>query len=187
MAKQLTIFEYLDYVRDRPRMYCNSIQDLAALIQGYYVALQLHGIVETVPEMGRHFNLWVCSKKGWSPVAGWTSGITNIAPSFEEHFDLFFELVDEYRQLRPVVVRRLVIDAQKYPASKGVVIGLGQNRESPMIVEAIQYQPEPLHFFRYHFASRIVDDWAFEVPVGDIQASIDQAVESLSAKLGVPS
>ena len=101
-----SVFSWLDGVRARPSMYIvdESLHDLENLLYGYYAGLGMHGVVENVPQMTYHFLDWLYWRTSWSTSRGWANAITNNARK-RRPLDVFFELVDRYRELRPVTLR----------------------------------------------------------------------------------
>lgn len=78
-------FTWLDRVRAGPGMYVDEenrpVRRLEALIHGYYTALSVHGIVESVPAMTNHFSTWLRRHTGWSLSRGWGAAIEENAAS----------------------------------------------------------------------------------------------------------
>ncbi len=124
-----TVFHWLDLVRARPGMYIlqNSIVELETMIWGYIAALQVHGMTENTPSMGRHFLTWVHRRTGWSTSSGWAVAIQENSGS-DDSLSVFFELVDEYRLLRPIERERA--------STQGFTLQL------------LQYDPADLYFIR---------------------------------------
>jgi hypothetical protein len=73
------VFEWLDRVRERPGMYVGEesrpIRQLECLVHGYYTALRMHKLVESVPAMSDHFSTWLRRRTGWSLAYGWGAAI----------------------------------------------------------------------------------------------------------------
>lgn len=119
-------------------------------VQGYCTALSAHAVDERVPSL-RHFSDWIRLKREWS-TCGWASAIVEAA----EHagrtpLQLFFELIDEYRQLIPKQLAYVRLAPHHRPTGRHCVIGFGQLVAPPRRINVLQYAPEPLHFLRFHF------------------------------------
>jgi hypothetical protein len=101
------IFELCDYVRLRPGIYVDgekSMMRLRSFLVGYEagVGYQAEGRVEEYKLTGsvdmRNFCNWVSNNPDYACFAGgWCGMIQAKAGSDEKAFDLFFELLDEYR------------------------------------------------------------------------------------------
>ena len=155
-----SIFALLDNIRARPAMYLRgySLRDLETLIWGYYAALREHGIVEDVPQMTRHFLFWLHRRTGWSTNCGWDDAIEARYPDTGRSFAAFFEFVDEYRKLIPIVVCTARLIEIHQPTGNRVRYGFEGKMKKPDRVDIVRYHPEPLHFLRFHYGDRIVDD-----------------------------
>ena len=109
MTQDRNIFEWLDAVREKRAMYAQSLWDLENVIHGYYTALGIHRIGESVPQMTPgHFGVWLHEKTAWSLNRGWARAIAeNTEPDVEAVFQRFFESVDQFRTLKPIVTAEL--------------------------------------------------------------------------------
>jgi hypothetical protein len=147
------VFDWLDQVRQRPGMYLgdSGLRGLETLIWGYYSALGVHHLDEGVPQMTRHFSSWLRFRKRWSLSQGWARAIEEHAKERELPLENFFQLVEEYRKLRPKVLCQAVLRPQHSPTGKRSVIGLDDRVEPPVKIDVVQYHPEPLHFLRFHY------------------------------------
>jgi hypothetical protein len=142
-------------------MYIGQHDDLHVLEQmldGYYIALHAHRIVEDVPQMTRHFIDWLRKRTRWSTSCGWAVAIHDRHPAREEQFDCFFRLVDEYRKLRLVVVGAVDLPAVEAPRGAPEAAASKALEERPRRIELVRYAPSRLHFLRYHHDDGIVDD-----------------------------
>ncbi len=185
MATDSNNFTFLDQVRDRRTMYVESLSDLQSLIWGYYVALSQHGIVEPVPAMNHHFEIWVYYRTGWSAALGWAKTIERDIQSSDEQFKKFFSLVDEYKRLRPVALSVARLKSHHAPSGRRVKIGLGERMENPVSVEIIRYKPAPLHFLRFHYKDRIDDDRLLMKDDGSYRTTLRDAKRWVSDELQV--
>lgn len=158
MKNRGNVYKWLDLVRKRPQMYIRSLQDMQSQLHGYYQALYNHRIVESVPQMNHHFLFWVHYRTEWSTSCGWADAIEARSPELDGQLDMFFKLVDEYRQLKPTVLRTVRLEKHNRPTGKRVVIGLDGKMEKPKRVDILKYIPEPLHFLRFYYPDKIIDD-----------------------------
>ena len=154
------VLMWLDNIRARPSMYIRdkSLQHLQSLLWGYYAALATYGLVEDVPSMDRHFNTWLYYTRKWSTCAGWAHSIDERYPAVDDALDAFFKLVDEYRQLAPTRLWTVRLGPRHNPTGNRVTIGFEGRMEKPQSIEITQYRPTRLHFLRFHYENRIVDD-----------------------------
>jgi hypothetical protein len=95
------IYDLLDAVRQRPNAWVRngSLQELAVMMFGYRLALQVHDVHEAF-EFHRGsggFASWLSRTRGWSMATGWDAAIMENLPG-EPPLDAFFRLVDEYRE-----------------------------------------------------------------------------------------
>ncbi|MFD3488710.1 hypothetical protein [Streptomyces sp. NPDC058665] len=77
------------------------MQELATMLFGYSVALQVHALDEefdTFRSCGP-FARWLNRKYRWSTVRGWASAIEQNLPD-EPPLEAFFRLFDEFRESR---------------------------------------------------------------------------------------
>ena len=81
-GRERNVFGWLDDVRETPGMYLGtgSLKELESLIWGYCSGLSVHGIVETVPMMTRHFTTWLERRTKWSCCRGWSAAIEERFP-----------------------------------------------------------------------------------------------------------
>jgi len=153
------VFDWLDGVRERPGMYLpdGSLRELETLVHGYYAGLITHGIVEDVPAMTGHFSTWLFLDTGWSTSAGWANAITSHSAS-RSPLEVFFGLVDRYRKLRPITLRSAKLSKRHAPTGKRVAIGRAGRIERPTSVEIVRYAPTRLHFLRFAYGRRRLDN-----------------------------
>ncbi|MBA4031995.1 MAG: hypothetical protein C0478_14045 [Planctomyces sp.] len=107
--------------------------------------------------MSWHFMEWVYYRTELSTCSGWALPLTHEIVGFDKQLERFFDLVDEYRQLIPVVLYRVTLEEYHNPTRKRAKIGINKLIEKPMLIEVVQYKPEPLHFLRFYYAEQIVD------------------------------
>ena len=99
-----------------------------------------------------HFRLrtgwaWTVSH-GWSMSCGWAHAMREHVHEGEQ-LARFFAFIDEYRQLRPVVLCRVTLNERHQPTGKRTCVGSGLLTPPPLKMEIVQYAPEPLHFLRF--------------------------------------
>jgi hypothetical protein len=170
------VFTWLDSIRARPSMYIgSSFRDLVTLVHGYYTALRVHGIVEPVPHMDRHFLGWLYYHTGWSTCRGWAFAIEQRYPEFDKALACFFEFVDEYRKLQPTSLCIVSLGRAHNPTGKRVFYGDDVLMEKPRRVEVIRYRPEPLHFLRLHYRNRIEDRDLLTTGAGEFATTVRDA------------
>lgn len=99
------LFGALDLIRTRPGMYLGwssqqrdaQLRTLEAVLNGYKLALDVHGIKEAGTEFDRRFREFVRERTGWSMSCGAVEAILEHAAD-EEAWNLFWHLLDEYRE-----------------------------------------------------------------------------------------
>lgn len=100
-----SVFDVLDEVRRRPELFlgldeskrAEQLQSLEHLLGGYALALRQHGIQEQVIDFPREFGRYLRTTRGWSASCGPTAAICDVAGRGEEAWQLFWSLVDEFR------------------------------------------------------------------------------------------
>ncbi len=172
-----TVFDWLDHIRARPSMYLgnSSLCELETLVQGYCAALGVHGIIEPVPHMNRHFLTWLHYRTRWSCCLGWAAAIEQRHPEPDKALAAFFALVDEYRKLRPTSLCTVRLAARHNPTGKLVRIGFDGLMDKPRRVDVVRYRPEPLHFLRFHYRDRVVDWDLFMTGAGEYATTVRYA------------
>lgn len=97
------VYEFLDHnVRPRPTMWArgDSLQELAILLYGYGVAVQVHSVPEDFAfGSDGHFEHWLQKEYGWGMARGWATAIEDNLDEGETAMDAFFRLLDEYRAI----------------------------------------------------------------------------------------
>lgn len=171
------VFAWLDRVRARPGMYVDEnspVRGLEALIHGYYTALSVHGIVESVPAMTNHFSTWLRRRTGWSLSRGWGAAIEENATR-RDALATFFSYVDAYRRLVPVVVSTVTLGERHRPTGKRVKIGHDGLIDRPDAVDVVQYRPEPIHFLRFHYGTFVADQHTLYTSTGSDETTVADA------------
>ncbi|MFJ3663011.1 hypothetical protein ACIPPM_21390 [Streptomyces sp. NPDC090119] len=95
------VYDLLDAVRQRPNAWVRdgSLQELAVMMSGYHLALQVHDADEEFA-FGRGSGgvaSWLSRTRGWSTATGWDAAIMENLPG-EPPLVAFFRLVDAYRE-----------------------------------------------------------------------------------------
>ena len=96
----MDIFTVLDAVRKRPHFYLHekSPKELDALVVGFQCGCSASGGCESTKGLSA-FNDWVAKELGFPhSTSGWCNMILERVGSDEKAFDLFFDLLDKYRQ-----------------------------------------------------------------------------------------
>ncbi|HEX8429462.1 hypothetical protein [Hymenobacter sp.] len=104
-------YELLDLIRRRPAMYIgrHSTTHLRCFLDGYSMCYHTAQLVihDEVPDFGGFYD-WVANKLGYSDsVRGWANRINEQRQDPEEALWLFYELLDEYRELRPRILAQV--------------------------------------------------------------------------------
>jgi hypothetical protein len=159
------------------------LEDLQTLIGGYYAALSVHGLVEDVPSMA-HFSTWLRLKTGWSMSCGWAYAIAEHSKP-DTALAAFFSLVEQFRTLVPAVLSSARLSERNRPTGKRAVIGLDGRIARPDRVDVVQYAPEPIHFLRFHYATRIEDQHSLYTSDGSDATTLDHAKEWVCDELCV--
>ncbi|WP_237059076.1 hypothetical protein [Microbulbifer sediminum] len=120
---EYSIYDIIDRIRSRTGMYVGEVtlSSINVFLTGYCVAMKDSGIPDTTsPAFFPDFNIWVKNKLGFdSSCIGWCSMILAFSvnpeapilrdsideicrmakkPEHDKSVDLFFSLVDEYKQ-----------------------------------------------------------------------------------------
>ncbi len=90
-------------IRSSPEMYLGGggIHALGAILTGYGLALETHGIIEDVPDFS-HFSAWLAWSRGWTTSIVWPR-VIELQAGNEDPLGLCFELVSEFMALAPTV------------------------------------------------------------------------------------
>jgi hypothetical protein len=181
------VFDWLDDVRDKPSMFVRdqSLTALEDLVWGYHACLEVHGIVEPVASMGRHFLYWLYCRTNWSCSAGWALAISQHYPQPDEAFATFFTFVDEYRKLRPAILCTVALGAEHNPTGKRCRYGVDGLMDKPDRVDVVCYLPEPLHFLRFHYGDQLKDGEILMTREGKYNTDLQYAKEWVRDELQV--
>lgn len=183
------VFAWLDDVRARPGMFIyrnrGSLHELETMAFGYHRALLEHGIVETVPDFCGHFSIWLYYRTKWSTNRGWSVAIEEHTPEPEKRLATFFELVDEFRKLRPSMVCTVKLAPHHNPMGKRVTIGMNGRIAKPTRIDVMRYRPEPLHFLRFHYGRRVHNQELLMTGSGDYATDAQFAKQWVNDELQV--
>jgi hypothetical protein len=177
--RQRNVFTWLDHIRARPAMYLrnSSLRDLETLVWGYYAGLRVHGLIEPVPRMDRHFLTWLHCRTGLSCSLGWATAIEQRHPQADKALAAFFALVDEYRRLKPTGLSTVRLGAGHKPTGKRVRIGYDGLIDKPRRVDIIRYHPERFHFLRFYYPGRVEDEDLLMTGTGEYRTTVRYAKE----------
>lgn len=112
----MPIYELLERIKPRPGMYLGkkSITLLKAFISGYYFARQTNNvaILEEIPPFGK-FHDWIARYYNWeSSTAGWNNIILQELGDEAKALDVFFELLELFKQRLPILKHRVFLSSQ---------------------------------------------------------------------------
>mgnify|MGYP004001577553 CR=1 len=172
----MNIFTLLDNIKKRPDMFIRnqSLKNLEILILGYYIGLSNHKIVEDVPEITDHFQTWIYHKYGWSTSAGWAHAIETHAKK-QKPLNLFFKIIDEYRQIKLTVLAQVELSKNHQPTGKKVIIGFDTKMDKPLKIEIVKYTTEKLYFLRFYYKNNITNGRILMKPDGSYNTSLNFA------------
>ena len=181
------VFEWLDLVRERRSMYAQSLAELESMIHGYYSALDVHQITESVPSMKQgQFGVWLRVETGWSLSAGWAYVIEqNKETDVDGIFQQFFSFVDRYRVIQPTVIATVTLRPEHQPTGKRRKYGHDGLMDRPDEILAINYSPTSLNHLRHRYGNRYVDDWILMLGDGSHQTTVDDLVAWVADEFGV--
>ena len=179
MAKIENIFDWLDLARSRRTMFAQSLPELQSMISGYYTAMRVHQIDESLPKLTQgHFGVWLREKTGWSLSMGWARAIENeIGPVVDDQFMQFFSFLDEYRSIVPVSITRVELNANNNPTGKRVKRGHDGLMDKPDEIHVINYRPTSFNHLRHWYDDHFIDDWLLMLGDGSHETTIDDLVK----------
>jgi hypothetical protein len=150
-----SVFDWLDQLRQFHGLYFHAgtpsevFEKIDLLLHGYEFALHFKGIVEAgIPTWG-HFPGWydLRIRKGSSV---WSHKFVQSNPhlAVSESLEKFFEFVERYRRLRPVLVASVSLASHHSIFDQGCGFGDGSRRPAPRRIEVFRYSPDNLFFYR---------------------------------------
>jgi hypothetical protein len=90
-------YELVEIIRKKPGFYMHggkSLRQLQAIIIGYEM-----GARQGISSDFRPFNRWLAQKYGLPEPSGWCNMVISQAGSDEKAFDLFYELLDDFKRV----------------------------------------------------------------------------------------
>lgn len=187
MTDDQNIFDWLDTIRERRSMHARTLSDLEQMIHGYYAALGVHGICESVPRMTQgHFGVWLREERRWSLSLGWANAIQqNIGSDPDALFQTFFSFVDQYRELQPTISAKVRLNDDHQPTGRRRKYGHDGLMDRPDEILAINYSPTSLNHLRFRYGNNQVDDWILMLGDGSHQTSLDDLFAWVRDEFGV--
>ena len=190
LSDETDVFAWLEHVREHQVSYASTLRELESIIFGYYVALECHGIVETVPSMGKHFRQWLHFRNDWSEASSWPAEFERRFDSVDEQFREFFRHVAIYSDLKPSAHCAAQLLERHSPTGNGPRHFNGGREVFPPRPDKIiimQYSPDPLYFLRMHYGTTIT----YHTILEDTQAmtyatSLQYAKDRVAHEFGVP-
>ena len=132
--------------------------------------------------MTNHFSTWLYHETRWST----SETIADAHPDnagARPPLDVFFELVDRYRKLRPVTLRSAKLGKRHTPTGKRVTVGFDGRIERPVKVEIVRYAPTRLHFLRFAYRGRTLNNWILLTTGGSPETSLRFAKQWMADEL----
>jgi hypothetical protein len=99
----MDIMEVFEKIRQSPGIYIDgdmSLKRVRSFMVGYEAGAASTPRELTDQAKFEHFNGWVASRLGYSSSTGWCNMILERAGSDEKAYNMFFELLDEFRRRR---------------------------------------------------------------------------------------
>jgi hypothetical protein len=151
------IFELIDLIQQRTSMFIpdKSIDSLQTYLNGYESCMWVHSIIEQDVPVFKHFREWLARTFNYQFTSlGWAYAIRqNIDPN-QDPLQKFFDLVQDFRKLRPCMITSIKLKPRHQPTGKIVMFGDGKLMAPPVEIQVIQYKPEELFLLRHHYADR---------------------------------
>jgi len=153
-------------------------------LHGYYVALDMHGIVETSARLTHaHFSTWL-RLRGYKEFAlGWAWVLQQAHG--DAAFDKFFELLDRYRNVSPTVVATVRLTDEQRQHGERAVDAMAGPMQQPDRIEIVQYAPDPVHIVRIHCGTRSIEHVLYAPPLAAPATTIDHAFSWVAERFGV--
>lgn len=111
------IYDLIDAIRSRPVMYIgsNKISNMRTFLDGYEFSILVHNVEgkDVFPPFW-YFHEWAMHKYKWrESTAGWNNIILKENGNDEEQaLKVFFEMIDEFKKLRPISIQKTLITKQ---------------------------------------------------------------------------
>lgn len=102
-GRHARVFELLANIKQRPSMFIPNLQlsQLETYLHGFESGLAAAGQCDWKSAFSREFSAFVEKRCGWSMCSGWAFGIREETPTDASAWQVFFELVDEFRDSPP--------------------------------------------------------------------------------------
>ncbi|WP_414519853.1 hypothetical protein [Nostoc sp. PCC 9305] len=150
------IYEILEMMRPRPQMFLGqrSLTALSGFIGGYYFAMEENGILieEENPPFSQ-LNNWVARYyQRYGSTAGWKNIILREVGDEAKACDVFFELLELFKQRFPVLKYRVFLNANH--KSTGAIYrricidGIYKDLDPPKEIRIVQYTTDS-GFYRF--------------------------------------
>lgn len=156
------VYEWLDLLRVRPLAFLGTMEEplikLQAMLNGYYMALDYHGIYEDVPRLDANFLTWLSTKRDWGFAGGFAKPFKEHAPLSMSELEIFFQFVDEYRKLKPTILLTVDLKSKHNPTGRRVLICGKHLIDKPDRISIVRYKPTRLHLLRFHYGEVVKDD-----------------------------
>jgi hypothetical protein len=160
-APVTSIYELLELIRPRPALYLGrqSLSALSSFLNGYQAAL-LHNDLRfdwgwaTSPF--HHLHDWAARRFGWpESTAGWCNIILAEVKDEGRALDVFFDLLDEFKQRRPALLGSVRLGPRHQPT--GVVRRYCGTLEEPLpppaAIRVIRYVPDGGCYLYFRYAN----------------------------------
>ncbi len=139
----------------------HSLLQIEIFCHGYYAGLAAHRIREDAPIVGTfHFGEWLYRRFQWPHNCGWAQAIRRNFKSDEEAFERFFQLIDEYRTLRPETCAKVSLAPGHKPTGE-CTYGNGAWPLPPLRLEVCRYAPEEFYFLVEYYRESVDDRTSF--------------------------
>jgi hypothetical protein len=159
-----------------------SLKALEGFIYGYHTALWIHKLDEVPYFSSTHFDEWlVYARKVDSKckIMGWTNYLLESTKNEEKAFDRFFELYNEFIELKLVSKKSLQLSGVNRRSKDYYELNQGHDTDPiPVAIELIQYYPTKLFYLKYHYENGVV--------VGrNIWRTLKSAIENVRWEFGI--
>ncbi|MDM9585591.1 MULTISPECIES: hypothetical protein [unclassified Nostoc] len=150
------IYEILEMMRPRPQMFLGqrSLTALSGFIGGYFCAMEENGILieEENPSFSQ-FHDWVARYYKWyESTAGWKNIILREVGDEAKACDVFFELLELFKQRFPVLKYRVFLN-QNHKSTGAIyrricIDGIYKDLDPPKEIRIVQYTTDS-GFYRF--------------------------------------
>ncbi|OYE04252.1 hypothetical protein [Nostoc sp. 'Peltigera membranacea cyanobiont' 232] len=150
------LYEILEMMRPRPQMFLGqrSLTALSGFIGGYFFAMEENGILieEENPPFSQ-FHDWVARYYKWyESTAGWKNIILREVGDEAKACDVFFELLELFKQRFPVLKYRVFLN-QNHKSTGAIyrricIDGIEKDLDPPKEIRIVQYTTDS-GFYRF--------------------------------------